>query len=260
MVERRAEPIRGDPSGVASYASGWVLCGNVIRYRAAERLRAQPGRLVASVAICVRGRKRVVVVDVARRARRGHVRTLQRPPRRAVIKFAVSPEQRVVAGRALRSRETCRNVIRHHSTECLRAHPGRLVAPVTIRICGGESVIVPDVAIRAGHHFSGRHKLVGTRQRPAGGAVIEGRCSPRDRVMAGGAVRGRKWRPGSWVRRIIRGLPGRQVTLGISTVRRRNRKAVVVVDMARRASHDFTGGRELVRIRQRKARRGVVER
>lgn len=101
MVERRAEPIRGHPGGVASYAGGGVLRGNVIRYCAAERLSAQPGRLVASVAIGVRGRKRVVVVDVARRARRGHVCTLQRPPRRAVIKFAVRPQQRVVAGRAL---------------------------------------------------------------------------------------------------------------------------------------------------------------
>ena len=176
-----------------------------------------------------------------------------------MIEFAVSPEQRVVAGRALRSRETCGDVIRHRSAQCLRAYPGRLVAPVTIRICGRKGVIVPDVAIRASHNFPGRHELVGARQRPPGGAVIEDRCSPRDRIMAGRAVRGRKWRPGSWVRRIIRSLPGRQVALGISAVRRRNRKAVVVVDMARRASHDLTCRGELVRIRQRKARRGMVE-
>ena len=134
------------------------------------------------------------------------------------------------------------------------------MAPVTIRICGGESVIVPYVAIRAGHHFSGRHKLVGARQRPPGGAVIKYRGSPGDRVVAGRAIRCRKRRSGSWVRRIIRSLPGRQVTLGISAVRRCNRKAVVVVDMTRRASHDFTCRRELVRIRQRKARHGMVER
>jgi hypothetical protein len=66
MVERRAEPIRGNPSGVASYAGGWVLRGNVIRYCATKRLRAQPGRLVTSVAIGVRGGKCIVVVDVAR--------------------------------------------------------------------------------------------------------------------------------------------------------------------------------------------------
>ena len=65
MVESRAKPICGDPSGVASYASGWVLRGNVIRYRATECLCAQPGRLMASVAIGVRGSKRVIVVDVA---------------------------------------------------------------------------------------------------------------------------------------------------------------------------------------------------
>lgn len=83
------------------------------------------------------------------------------------------------------------------------------MAPVTIRICGGESVIVPYVAIRAGHHFSGRHKLVGARQRPPGGAVIEDRCSPRDCVVAGRAIRCRKRRSRGWVGRIIRSPPGR---------------------------------------------------
>jgi hypothetical protein len=188
------------------------------------------------------------------------VGALQRPTCRAVIEFAVRPEQRVVAGRALRGREACRDVIRYRSTQCLGAHPSRLVASVAIRICGGEGVIVRNVAIRAGHHFSGWRKLVGARQRPSGGAVIEYRGSPGDRVMAGRTVRGRKWCSCGWVRWIIRGLPGRQVTLGISAVRRRNGKAVVVIDMARRAGHDFTRRRELVRIRQRKARRGMVER
>jgi hypothetical protein len=136
------------------------------------------------------------------------VRALQRPARCAVIEFAVRPEQRVVAGRALRCRETCRDVIRYRSAQCLRAHPSRLVASVAVRICGGEGVVVRNVAIRAGHHFSGRRKLVGTRQRPPRGAVIEYRGSPSNGVMAGRAVRGRKWRSRGWVRWIIRGLPG----------------------------------------------------
>ena len=54
--------------------------------------------------------------------------------------------------------------------------------------------------------------------------------------------------------RIVRRLPGRQVTLRIPAICRRNRQAVVVVDVAGGARHDFASGRQLVRIRQRKAR------
>lgn len=57
VVESRAKPIRGDPSGMAGHTGGWVLRGNVIWHRAAECLRAQPRRLVASIAVGVRGRQ-----------------------------------------------------------------------------------------------------------------------------------------------------------------------------------------------------------
>jgi len=101
MVESRAQPIRGDPSGVARHAGGRVLRGGVIRDRTTKGLRAYPRRLVAAVAIGVRRCQREVVVDVARSTRRGHVSPLQGPTRGAVIELAVRPEQCVVASRAL---------------------------------------------------------------------------------------------------------------------------------------------------------------
>ena len=57
VVKGRPQPARGDPRCMAGYASRRVQCGNVIRHGAAERLRAQPGRLMASIAIRVRGSK-----------------------------------------------------------------------------------------------------------------------------------------------------------------------------------------------------------
>lgn len=194
MVESRAKPIRGNPSGVAGNAGGRVLRRDVIRYSAAQCLRAQPCCLMASIAIGVRGRQRIVVVDVTGGARRRYVRALQRPARGGVVKFAVRPEQCVVAGRALRGRESCRNVIRHCATKCLRANPGWLVAAVAIRVRSRERVIVSDVAVGAGHNFTGRLQLMRTRQCPPCRAVIEDRCIPRNRVVARRAVRCRKRR------------------------------------------------------------------
>lgn len=77
--------------------------------------------------------------------------------------------------------------------------------------------------------------------------------------MACGTVRCGKRCTRRRVRWIIRSLPGRQVALRIPAIRRRNRKAVVVADMAIGAAHDFTRRRELVRICQRKPRGGMVE-
>ena len=260
MVESRAKPIRGDPSGVAGNAGGRVLRRNVIRHRATECLRAQPGCLMAPIAIGVRGRQRVVVVNVARGARRGYVRTLQRPARGGVIKFSIRPEQRVVAGRALRGRETCRDVIRYRPTKRLRADPGWLVAAVTIRIRRRECVVVPDVAVGASHDFSGRRQLMGACQRPARCTVIEDRCSPGNRVVARRAVRCGERCSSRWVCGVIRGLPGRQMASRIAAIRRCNRQCVVIVFVAIRAGHDFARRRQLVRIRQRETCRRVIER
>lgn len=75
----------------------------MIRHVAADGLRAQPGRLMASIAIRIRRGERVIVVDVAVRA--GHhfargcqlVRTHQRPAGGAVVKRCRRPGNRVVA-------------------------------------------------------------------------------------------------------------------------------------------------------------------
>ena len=125
------------------------------------------------------------------------MRTLQRPARGAVIEFASRPEHGVVAGRALRYREARLDMIRHRSTERLRAQPGRLMAYRAIRWCR-QFVVVAHVAerISAGDDFTGRHQLVRACQRPARGAVIKACGGPRNGVVASRAVRGGKWSAG----------------------------------------------------------------
>ena len=80
---------------------------DVIRYRSAERLRAQPGSLVAAVAIRLRRCEGVVVAHVTVGAghdfsgRRHLVRTRQRETGGAVVKGRRIPGDGVVARRAL---------------------------------------------------------------------------------------------------------------------------------------------------------------
>jgi len=134
------------------------------------------------------------------------------------------------------------------------------VAAVAICVRRREGVVVPHVAVGAGHHFPRRRHLVRARQGPARGAVIEDRRVPGDGVMARRAVRCRKRRSGRRVRRIIGLLPGGQMAARIPAVRRSNRQRVVIVDVARRAGRYFASiGHQLVRIRQRETRRCMVE-
>ncbi len=99
-----------------------------------------------------------------------------------------------MAGRANRRGETGRDVVRDGSTERCRALPSRLVTTVAIRVRRREGVIVAQVAVGAGHHFTRRRHLVRARQRPARGAVIKGCGGPGDGVVACRAVRCRKRR------------------------------------------------------------------
>ncbi len=122
------------------------------------------------------------------------MRALQRKARGAVIELAIRPQQRVMAGRALCGQEACRDVIRYRSTERLRAQPGRLVAAVAVRVRYRKGVVVPYVAVRAGHHLPCRRHLVRARQGPARRAVVEDRRGPGDGVVACRAVGRRKWR------------------------------------------------------------------
>ena len=116
-----------------------------------------------------------------------------------------------MACRANRRWKTCRDVIRYRPTQRRRALPSSLVAAVAVRVRRRERVVVPHVAVGAGHHFPCRRHLVRARQCPTGRAVIEGCRVPGNGVMARRAVRGRKRRSGRRVRRIIGLLPGRQV-------------------------------------------------
>ncbi len=151
-------------------------------------------------------------------------------------------------------------MIRNVPAERCGALPGRHVAAVAIRVRCRESIVVPHVAIGAGHDFSRRCHLVRTRQRPARRAVIEGRSIPSDRVVAGRTVRRRERRPGLWVHRVIGCLPRRQVASRIAAVRRRYIQAVVVADVAGSAGRYLAAvGHQRVRVSQREPKRVVVE-
>ena len=248
--------------------------------RAVRRRKRRSGRRVRRVvrrlpvcqvaarvpAVRREGRQAVVVADVAGSAGRhltavGYqlMRVCQRKARGRVVEGRIRPQNRVMAGRALRGREACRDVIRHIAAECRSTLPSRLVAAVAIRVRCRESIVVPHVAISAGCRFARRRHLVRTHQGPARSAVVEGRGGPRDGAVTCRAVRRRKRRSGRRVRGIIRRLPGRQVAARIPAVRRRNRQRVVIVDVAIRAGRDFTRRRHLVRIGQRETRRAVIK-
>ena len=170
MVEDRTQPGSGHISGVAAYARCRVRRRYVIRHSRAIGLRIGVVRLVAAVAIRRRITRRVVAAQVAvrtsvdhradrtcnRRARRQHVRTLQREARRAVVKLAVRPKQRVMAGRAQRYREACRDVVRDVATIRRCVVPIFQVAPAVAAIHGREAgcVVVSGVAIAALHHLA----------------------------------------------------------------------------------------------------------
>ena len=151
-------------------------------------------------------------------------------------------------------------MIRYSPAERLRAQPSRLVATVAIGIRGGEGVVVSHVAVGTRHNFSGRGQLMRARQRPACRAVIKDSRSPCDRVVARRAVRCGERCSRCWVRRIVRGLPSRQMASRITAICRCNRQCVVIVFVAIRAGHDFPGRCKLVLIRQRESCLRLIER
>jgi hypothetical protein len=57
VIKGRAQPAGSDPRSMAGQASGRVQRGNVVRHSAAKRLRAQPGRVMAPIAIRTRRSK-----------------------------------------------------------------------------------------------------------------------------------------------------------------------------------------------------------
>lgn len=129
--------------------------------------------------------------------RRNLVRASQGKTGTGMIERRIRPHDGVVTLRAERSGETRRNVVRHSPAKRGRAVPRRLMAPITICVRGGERIVVANVAVRAGHDFTGGRILMRTRQRPAGCGVIKRDVRPQCRVMASGAVGRRKGRSSS---------------------------------------------------------------
>lgn len=171
----------------------------MIRHAAAKSLGALPGGDVAAVAIRIRYGKGVVVSDVAIGAGDDFSSGLQLmgagqgPACRAVIKNRRGPGDGVMARRAI---GRCKGCSRVRVDWVVGLLPGRQVA---LRIpavggCDGQRVVVVDVAIGAGHDFARWCELVRIGERETRHAVIEGRCCPRDRVVACRAVDRGKWR------------------------------------------------------------------
>lgn len=61
------------------------------------------------------------------------------------------------------------------------------------------------------------------------------------------------------MRRIVRGLPGVQVTSGVTAIRRLNAERVIPADVALGASGHFSGRRQLVGVGEREAGGTVIK-
>jgi len=97
-------------------------------------------------------------------------------------------------------------------------------------------------------------------QRKSRGRVVENRRSPRNCVVAGGAIGGGEGASCRGVIGVGRLLPSCQVAPGIAAVRGRNAKAVIVIDVAGSAGRNFAAVRnQRVRVRQRETECVVVE-
>ena len=278
MVENRAEPCRSHPSGVATYASRRIIRRDVVRHVGPIGLRIREIRLMAAVAIRGWIARCVVATDVAVRAGihhrpnragnrgawRKHVRPLQWKTCRRMVELSVRPQHRVMTGGAHGSRKARGNVIGNTSAIRRRAIPRCLMAPVAIRVRRSERIVVVDVAVRAGVHFARRGQLVRTGEWPAGRGVVKRRRQKRDRVVTVCAVRRREWSARRRVHRVGGPLPApsvvrTQVALRVSAIGRLNRQGRIIAHVALIAARNFSCRRNLVRIRQRETRVGVIE-
>ena len=194
-------------------------------------------RLVAPVAI--RGKRGVVVVDVAIRALpwRYSVRAGQGERRGVVVELAVGPDYRVVAQFAGR-RETGRDMVH-------RALGVVVVVQVTTDAGRGvQLVVVVDVAIRA----LPRRDRVRAGQGKSGRGVIESRAAPGGRAVAGLARRREAGCHMVWIGRAL-------VILQVATDASRAGQIVVIVDVTVRALARWHG----VGSRQSETGGGVIE-
>jgi len=106
VIEFPVSPCRDRMAGSARRRSRWESRRNVVRHISAKCRRTLPGGLVTTHA--VRRVQRVIVADMARRARsrrRRHVRSGERKPRHAVVERSSVPTFRCVAIRAVGQRK-----------------------------------------------------------------------------------------------------------------------------------------------------------
>ena len=252
VVECGAQPTGGRVAGVARLR---VACRDVVRHRAAKRLRAEPCGLVASITGCVRRGQAVIVADVAIRAARNlgsrggrHlVRAGERPTRGGVIKCSRIPRRGVMASGAKRTGKICRDVIWNYAAHRLRAVPLIQMAAVATRIRAGEGVVVVDMAGRA------RRRQVIASERPAGRGVIKIRRAPTRGRVAGRAIRKGESPSGRGVHGRGGLLPGSKMAAGCATGRRRNLQIKIVAGVTIRARRNLSCRRELMQVLQRKA-------
>ena len=112
MVENGTQPGGGHPGRMAGNTCRRIISRHVIGHGRSIRLCIRIIALMAAVAIRGRIARRIIAADMAVRAsidhrpnrarngaaRRKHMGSLQRKPSRAVIKCAIRPENRVMAG------------------------------------------------------------------------------------------------------------------------------------------------------------------
>jgi len=164
-----------------------------------------------------------------------------------------------VALRADRGGEASSDVVWDTAAERRSAVPSSLVTTETIRVGRSETVVVIQMAVRAGVHFACGGQLVRAEERPASRGVVEDDIRPEGRVMTRGAIGGGEGSARCGVHGIVGLLPGREVALRVTALRRANLQIVVIVDVAVGAGVDLAGGSQLVGIREREAGGGVIK-
>lgn len=164
------------------------------------------------------------------------VRIGQREAGGAVIKGGIQEGNGVMAIRAIRRGKRSTGCGVHGIVRSLPATPV-VGVQVALRVAAigrldRQIVVVVDMAIGAGIHFSSGSQLMRIAEREAGGAVIKVRRGPGSCVVARGAS-GHRENVG---RRGMRGigslLPGGQVALRVAAIGRGNLQVVIIVDMA----------------------------
>jgi len=218
VVESCAEPIRGDPGGVAGGARRRKAGSHMIRIACPAVIG-----FVAGVAIGRRPRKHTS--DMATAARHVHVRTLKGKWGVVMIENGAQPIRSGPGGVAQRAilRIIQGDVIGH-----AREGPGVDVILGVATVASGRQG--PCVIVRVACCASDGG--VGTLKRKRSGAVVEGCVQPVDRCVTQGAILGEIR---SYVIRHAGDGRGAVVVRGVAAIARGGRAGIVVAGMTLRA-------------------------